>query len=282
MGQTEDIRRAVRDRYASIARSTRSRTEAGCCAPRAATSCCPSAGATVGTAIGYTQEDLATAPEGANLGLGCGNPVAIAELRQGETVLDLGSGAGFDCFLAAKRVGPTGRVIGVDMTPDMIDAARANAERGAFANVEFRLGEIEHLPVADNSVDVILSNCVVNLVPDKAQAFREAHRVLREGGRMMISDLVTLAPLDARIASSINAWVGCIAGGAPKDRYLSAIREAGFCDVTVVEETTFAGLAEALAPDGARLAESWGLTPEDIQAAAASIASVRVRAVKRR
>jgi SAM-dependent methyltransferase len=171
----EEIKKVVRERYGSVAREGGS-----CCSPK--NSCCGSTKvADLSKRVGYSDEEIDSVPEGANLGLGCGNPVAIASLREGETVLDLGSGAGFDCFLASRRVGKDGKVIGVDMTPDMIDRARNNARKGNFANVEFRLGEIENLPAADNSVDVIISNCVINLAPDKSRVFKEAFRVIRPG-----------------------------------------------------------------------------------------------------
>jgi ubiquinone/menaquinone biosynthesis C-methylase UbiE len=184
--------------------------------------------------MGYTDEELASAPEGANLGLGCGNPQAIAALRPGETVLDLGSGGGFDCFLAAKRVGASGRVIGVDMTPEMVSKARDNARKVQSLNVEFRLGEIEHLPVADASVDVILSNCVINLAPDKARVFREAFRALKPGGRLAISDVVASRELPAALAASLEAMTGCVAGAARIEELQALLSEAGFRDVSIV------------------------------------------------
>ena len=188
--------------------------------------------------IGYSDEEMQAVPSGSNLGLGCGNPIALASLKAGDTVLDLGSGAGFDCFLASK-VGPTGRVIGVDMTEEMVARARDNAAKGGYQNVEFRLGEIEKLPVEDSSVDVIISNCVINLVPNKEKAFREAFRTLRPGGRLMVSDIVLLKKLPDFVKESIEAYVGCVAGAAMKETYLNAIRSAGFQDVTVVEESVF-------------------------------------------
>ena len=178
--------------------------------------------------MGYTEADLAGVPEGADLGLGCGNPQAIAAMRPGETVLDLGSGAGFDCFLAASRVGRTGRVIGVDMTPEMVTKARDNARRIAATNVEFRLGEIEHLPVPDGSVDVIISNCVINLSPDKGAVFREALRVLKPGGRIAISDVVATQPIPKEVAESVEALTGCVAGAAPIAEVRGLLAGAGF------------------------------------------------------
>lgn len=220
--KNEKIKKPVRDFYAKIATQS-----SPCCAP--AKSQC-------GGWMGYTDEELKGVPEGSNLGLSIGNPVAPASLREGETVLDLGSGPGFDCFVAANKVGRSGRVIGVDMTPEMIDRARGNAEKGDYKNVEFRLGEIENLPVADNSVDVVISNCVINLVPDKRKVFRELFRVLKPGGRFVISDVVLLKELPDFVKNSVGAYVGCIAGAAMKDEYIGAIKAAGFRDVKVIDE----------------------------------------------
>jgi ubiquinone/menaquinone biosynthesis C-methylase UbiE len=181
--------------------------------------------------IGYSEAELAAVPEGANLGLGCGNPQAIAALKPGETVLDLGSGAGFDCFLAARQVGPAGHVIGVDMTPEMIRRARDNAAKAGLANVEFRLGEIEYLPVADASVDVVISNCVINLSPEKLQVFREAFRVLRPGGRLALSDIVATAELPAAVRDDLTLFTGCMAGAAHIDELEQMLSEVGFINM---------------------------------------------------
>jgi ubiquinone/menaquinone biosynthesis C-methylase UbiE len=228
----DDVRQAVRARYGSIA-ETRS-SEAACATP---TSCCetsmPSTLETKAYALGYSAEETAAVPEGANLGLGCGNPTAIAALQPGETVLDLGSGAGFDCFLAARAVGNTGRVIGVDMTSEMLRKARENAAKGGFTNVEFRLGEIEHLPVADASVDVILSNCVINLSPEKSQVFREAYRVLKPGGRLAVSDVVTTAPLPAEMRNDLSFQTCCVAGAALIDDLQQMLVESGFTAICI-------------------------------------------------
>jgi len=183
--------------------------------------------------LGYDPQDLAAVPEGADLGLGCGNPQAIAELKPGETVLDLGSGAGLDCFLAARTVGPEGKVIGVDMTPEMLSRARKNAAKVRAANVEFRLGEIEHLPVADNSIDVIISNCVINLSPDKPQVFREAYRVLKPGGRLAITDIVALAPLPCEWKQDLSLLSGCISGASTPQELTGFLTAAGFQDIQI-------------------------------------------------
>lgn len=229
-----EIKKAVRNGYASIAREGSS-----CCGPL--NSCCSSADAAgmLSRKVGYSESEIQAAPEGSNLGLGCGNPVAIASLKEGETVLDLGSGAGFDSFLAADRVGESGHVIGVDMTPEMLDRARHNAAKGGYTNVEFRLGEIENLPVADNSVDVVISNCVINLSPDKPRVFAEAFRVLKPGGRLMVSDIVLLRKLPDHIKNSIEAYVSCIAGAETRRKYLDTIKKTGFADVKIVDEAIF-------------------------------------------
>ena len=231
-------------------------------------------------AVGYSGRGHGAVPEGANLGLGCGNPVALASLKQGEVVLDLGAGGGFDCFLAAKRVGKKGKVIGVDMTPEMVHKARENASRGGYANVEFRLGEIEHLPVADNSVDVVISNCVINLAPDKGKVFSEAFRVLKPGGRMMISDLALLKELPESVRSSVEAYVGCISGAMLRDDYLEAIRKAGLTGVEVVEQTSFP--VDLLVNDetARALMKDTQLTPKRLLELAGTVVSLKVEATK--
>ncbi|HLU37911.1 MAG TPA: arsenite methyltransferase [Planctomycetota bacterium] len=239
---SDDVRAAVRAQYGAIARTD----AAEGCAP----GCCGGGGDSA--ALGYRPEDLAALPEGADLGLGCGNPQAIAALRPGETVLDLGAGGGIDCFLAARQVGPTGRVIGVDMTPEMVAKARANARKVGAGNVEFRLGEIEHLPVADGTVDVILSNCVINLSPDKGAVFAEAFRVLKPGGRLAISDVVALRPLPAALARDVAALTGCIAGATEVDTLRALLQQAGFTAIAIdVQPESRAFIANWLPGSGA-------------------------------
>jgi SAM-dependent methyltransferase len=225
------IKEMVRARYGGIAAA---QTSDGCCAP-SASSCCGPATAESDKArrMGYSDAELASVPEGVNLGLGCGNPQAIAAMKPGETVIDLGSGAGFDCFLASRQVGPTGRVIGIDMTHEMLKKARENAARIGASNVEFRLGELEHLPVADNTADVVISNCVINLVPDKKQVFREAFRVLKRGGRVVISDVVNTAPLPEDLAADPALVCGCVVGAAGVDRIRAWLADAGFTEIAI-------------------------------------------------
>jgi arsenite methyltransferase len=221
------IREAVRSAYGQIARGeTRE-----CCAP--ACGCAEPISATAAAKLGYSEDEIAALPDGADLGLGCGNPQAIAALKVGETVLDLGSGAGFDCFLASCAVGPSGRVIGVDMTPDMLKRARANAEKSKTQNMEFRLGEIEALPVADSSVDVIISNCVINLSPDKARVFGEAFRVLKPGGRLAVADIVRTADFPPDVAADLAAHCGCVAGAATIAELEGLLKEARFSEISI-------------------------------------------------
>lgn len=269
--EDDKIRQIVREQYGRVAEG---RSESSsCCGPTANTevptnSCCGPAAPTVNlelnsssenasspikipadklgkfmksysSQLGYTEEDLRTIPDGANLGLGCGNPTAHASIQEGETVLDLGAGGGLDCFIAADKVGKTGKVIGVDMTPQMIDRARNNARKGNYENIEFRLGEIENLPVANDSVDLIMSNCVINLSPNKDRVFNEAFRVLKPGGRMLISDIVLLKELPDVIKDNKETYCGCISGAILKERYIELIEEAGFQDVEIMEESDY-------------------------------------------
>jgi arsenite methyltransferase len=228
--EEEEIKKFVKKRYGEMA--------------KAGVSCCPSCECGLsliefGKRIGYSAEDLRNVPEASNMGLGCGNPVALAALKEGDIVLDLGSGGGIDVFLAAKRVGHKGKVIGVDMTEEMVRRAKSAANKYGYTNVEFRLGEIENLPVEDSSVDVIISNCVINLSIDKEKVFREAFRVLKPGGKVMISDIVTEGELPEKVKKSFEAWAECIAGALEKNEYLGAIRKAGFKKVKVVSESSY-------------------------------------------
>jgi arsenite methyltransferase len=229
--EAADVKQAVRTRYARAATE-----EGGCCTPSCGCSDSASTEA-ISESIGYSAEELAAVPATANLGLGCGNPTAIASLEEGQTVLDLGSGAGIDCFLASAQVGPSGKVIGVDMTPEMLDRARANAEAGGFGNVEFRLGEIEALPVADGTVDVIISNCVLNLTTEKGRVLAEAFRVLRPGGRVVVSDMVSDRPVPDVLEGNLDAIAACLP--TPREVYLDQFRGAGFADVRIVSETPY-------------------------------------------
>jgi SAM-dependent methyltransferase len=271
----EQGKKEVRKRYAKVAK-----TNGSCCA--SSVSCCSApSNEQISKMIGYSEEEINAVPEGANLGLGCGNPTALASLKEGERVLDLGSGAGFDCFLAAKKVGKQGKVIGVDMTPEMLDKARRNATKGKYTNVEFRLGEIENLPVADNSVDVIISNCVINLAPNKKRVFEEAFRVLAPNGRLMVSDIVLLKPLPESVQKNVEAYAGCIAGAEIKDKYLDLMRQAGFAEVTVLDEKVYP--LEYIVSENAfkGALDRLDMTQEELKETANTVVSVKVSAVKK-
>jgi ubiquinone/menaquinone biosynthesis C-methylase UbiE len=244
--EKEEIKQSVRESYGKIARD-----EASSCWPNSSSSCC---GETVVTpqmassAMGYSKDEIDSLPEGANLGLGCGNPVAIASLKEGETVVDLGSGGGIDCFLAAETVGETGKVIGVDMTPDMVSKARKNAEKMEKGNVQFRLGEIEHLPVADESADLVISNCVINLSPDKVSVYREAFRVLKPGGRLAISDILATVPLPDHIQNDLTAISACVGGAETIDETRRILEEVGFENIRIEGKAESKELIEDWAP----------------------------------
>ena len=271
----DEIKKRVRDSYGEIAKGTKS----SCCS---STSCCSGVefAQDISKDIGYSEQDLKSVPEGANLGLGCGNPVALASLKAGETVLDLGSGAGFDCFLAAQKVGEGGKVIGVDMTPEMIEKARENARKGNYTNIEFRLGEIENLPVADNFVDVLISNCVINLSLDKNRVFEEAYRVLKPEGRLMISDIVLLAELPDFVKNSVAAYIGCLSGAAKKDEYIRRIEAVGFKKVEIIDETRFP--IDLMLNDSTvqAIIKNQNLTSEKLGEIAESVRSIKVHGVK--
>ncbi len=273
--KTEDIKNVVRERYCKIAKQNTS------CCSTSKSSCCGNISAKdISKKIGYSDKELNTVPKDSNLGLGCGNPIALASLKKGETVLDLGSGAGFDCFLAANKVGKTGKVIGIDMTAEMLEKARVNAKNSKYRNVEFRLGEIEHLPVADNSVDVIISNCVINLAPDKERVFKEAYRVLKPGGRLMISDIVLLKKLPAFVKNSVEAYVGCVAGATMKDKYIQMIKKSGFKDVKILNETLYPIDFVADNPEAKPIIDRLNISPSRIKEAVNSIASIKISGIK--
>ena len=264
-----DLKATVRSAYGRIALD--------------AAACCDDDGCGADEAsarIGYSQAELASLPDGANLGLGCGNPVALASLREGDVVLDLGSGAGIDCFLAAQAVGPAGRVIGVDMTPEMLDRANANAAAGGYANVEFRRGDLESLPVDDNSVDLVISNCVINLVPDRTQVYREALRVLKPGGRVSVSDTIQTVALPDALLNTEVAKAGCISAVVTKEAYVASLSEAGFAEVRIDSETPYPpdlGFEERLI-EGLR--DEQGVPEEAVRAAARSLVSIMLTAIK--
>jgi SAM-dependent methyltransferase len=243
-----DVRRAVRAAYGQLAKGDR-----GCCGP-ATSSCCGPARSRENTAAaraGYGDDEIDAVPEDSNMGLGCGNPTALASLKEGETVLDLGAGGGIDCFLAATKVGPNGRVIGVDMTPEMVEKARRNALKVGVSNVEFRLGEIEHLPVADESVDVIISNCVINLSPEKKTVFGDAFRVLTPGGRLCVSDIVASAPLPEALANDLAMVARCVGGAATVEEITTWLEQAGFADIRItLNEKSRAFIADWMPEQG--------------------------------
>jgi SAM-dependent methyltransferase len=272
--KAEEIKQLVRQGYAkAVSRNT------SCCS---GSSCCGGTDQSknISKKVGYSDAQINAVPEGANLGFGCGNPVALASLREGDRVLDLGSGAGFDAFLAAQKVGKTGRVIGVDMTPEMIAKAKENAQKGNYTNVEFRLGEIEKLPVEDNTVDVIISNCVINLSPDKESVFKEAFRVLKPGGRLMVSDLVLVKDLPVSVKESVEAYVGCLAGAIMKHLYLQHMRAAGFDKVRVESETNYPLAAMANDVTARTIQGNPGIPKVDTAAVEEAVASIKVSALK--
>ncbi|MEJ2366991.1 MAG: arsenite methyltransferase [Acidobacteriota bacterium] len=272
------IKKSVMEHYAAIAEGRESccggpTNAGGCCSPQIVPE-------SMSRLVGYADQEMAEVPEGANLGLGCGNPIALASLQPGETVVDRGSGAGFDCFLAANRVGREGKVIGVDMTHAMLEKARQNAEKGGYKNVEFRLGEIEHLPVADNTADIVISNCVINLSTDKPRVFAEALRILKPSGRLMVSDLVLKGPLPESVRRSVEAYAGCISGAMKREEYLAAIEGAGFTSVEILAEAVYPiASSHADASETAVLTDD-SISEEDLKAAAKAVVSVKVRAVK--
>jgi len=270
----DGIKKIIREKYGKLPSADGS----FCCPPQSA--CCGNPTPQFSRNIGYTEDELSGIPQGANLGLGCGNPVALASIKEGETVIDLGCGAGLDCFLAAGRVGPKGKVIGVDMTPEMIDKARENAREGGYENVEFRLGEIENIPAADKCADLVISNCVINLSPDKKRVFKEAFRVLKPGGRLMVSDIVLSRELPSSIRNSVEAYVSCISGAALKKDYLQAVESAGFTEVKVLSEQPFPVQNCTGDPLAGSLGKDLELKPEEFENIANSIFSISLFAKK--
>jgi len=245
MSKDSEIREAVRRRYSETALSGAAGCGCGggCCSPHNT-----AASGALALSVGYSEEELQSVPEGANMGLGCGNPQAIAALKPGEVVVDLGSGGGFDCFLAARQLGAAGRVIGVDMTPEMVEKARRNAAAAGFTNVTFRLGEIEHLPVADAEADVVLSNCVINLSTDKAQVFREAFRVLKSGGRLAVTDIVAVADMPEDLRANVMLHAECVAGAARVEALEEMMRQAGFAQVSIRVNPASAQMMDTMFP----------------------------------
>ena len=272
----ENVKKIVREGYAKIVRKDKS----GCSTPTSCACNTPNMSNEISKRIGYSEEEIGSVPEGANLGLGCGNPIALASLKEGQTVLDLGSGAGFDCFLAAAKIGKKGKVIGVDMTPEMIDKARENARKGKYDNVEFRLGEIENLPLADGTVDVIISNCVINLSPNKKRVFEEAFRVLKPNGKLMVSDIVLLKKLPEIIRRNVRAYVGCVSGAEMKGTYLQIIRNAGFQNVEVIQENFFPVENMANDPTAQAIVKTSRIPKKEIQNLTNAVASVKVSGMK--
>ena len=271
MMKENEIKRAVREGYAKLAK------QANVCHSSSSDSFdIPE----ICKMLGYTEEEIQAAPPGSNLGLGCGNPVALAFLNEGEIVLDMGSGAGFDCFIASKQVGSKGKVIGVDMTTEMVDRARANARKAGFTNIDFRQGDLENMPVADNYVDVVISNCVINLVPNKKRTFKEAYRVLKPGGRLAFTDVVLLKDLPEFVKTSTGAYIGCLAGAIFKEEYIELMRSVGFKELTVVSDYTFP--IEILASDcgGQAIADIPEFSSWQLQQIKGSISSIKVSAIK--
>ena len=267
----DEVREKVRERYSEVAKKT-SQT-GGCCGPS-------SNEVAISQAIGYSADELKAIPVEANLGVGCGNPTATAEIRPGDTVLDLGSGAGIDCFLAANAAGPEGRVIGVDMTDEMLDRARANAESGGYTNVEFRKGMIEDLPVESGTVDVVISNCVINLSPDKKTVFSEIFRVLRPGGRMVISDIVVDRPLPDEIQNSIEAYVGCIAGAMQVEEYLELVKKTGFTSIDELSRSSYGDVLGSDSEAACCVGDELGIDEKAVKTWAPAILSLKLKATK--
>ena len=274
----ETIQKNVKTGYAEIVkRNTKKPFLAKffqCCDPKEVAS-------DISKKIGYSEEQLKNVPEDANLGIGCGNPTALASIQKGETILDLGSGAGFDCFLASRETGETGKVIGVDITPEMVAQAQKNAQKGNYKNVEFKIGEIENLPIADNFIDLIISNCVINLSNQKEQVFKEAFRVAKPNGRMMISDIILLKDLPDYVKNSVEGHIACLAGAIKKEDYINAITKAGFTDIRIDKQASFPIELMLNDPIAEKIVRENNLTEKEISDIANSIASISISAKKK-
>ena len=274
MMKEKEIKRAVREGYARIAKQATSYYASRSCGG------CADISEEICKKLGYSEEEIQAAPPESNLGLGCGNPVALASLNEGEIVLDMGAGAGFDCFLASARVGSSGKIIGVDITSEMVDKARANARKGGYSNIDFRQGDLENMPVADNYVDVVISNCVINLVPNKKMVFKEAFRVLKPGGRLAVSDVVLQKELPEFVKRSTEAYIGCLAGAIMKEEYLEIIKKVGFQDVKVVAESSFPIESLICEKAGSSIIDMPKISAEQQRDVSDSILSIKVSAVK--
>lgn len=273
----EQIQKNVKSGYAGIVKRNTKKSFLPnffqCCDPK-------EIAADIGKKIGYTKEELRSVPEDANLGIGCGNPTALASIKKGETILDLGSGAGFDCFLASRETGETGKVIGVDITPEMVAQAKKNAKKGNYKNVEFKVGEIENLPIEDNTIDLIISNCVINLSNQKEQVFKEAFRVAKPNGRMMISDIILLNDLPDYVKNSVEGHIACLAGAVKKEDYINAISKAGFTGISIDKQAPFPIELMLNDPIAEKIVRENNLSEKEIEDIANSIASISISAKK--
>ena len=270
----KEIKRAVKEGYARIAKQATSNYSLKSCCN------CPDVPEEVCKRMGYSDEEISAVPPESNLGLGCGNPVALASIKSGETVLDMGAGAGFDCFLASSHVGPDGKVIGVDITSEMVDKARANAKKAGYTNIDFRQGDLENMPVADNYVDIVISKCVITQVPNQRLVFKEAFRVLTPGGRLAISDVVLTRALPEFVKNSTKAYIGCLAGAIMKDEYLQIIKNVGFVDVNVVAESSFPVESLLCETAGSKAIEMPVISATQQKEVADSVLSIKVSAKK--
>jgi len=275
----EEFKTNIKVGYANILKNVKQQSKTSslfqCCSPKDITK-------QIGQKIGYSEEQLSKMPENSNLGVGCGNPIAFASIKKGETILDLGSGAGFDCFIASEETGKTGKVIGVDFTPEMVNQANINAKKGNYTNVEFKIGEIENLPIDDNTIDLIISNCVINLSNQKEEVFKEAYRVAKQGGRLMISDLILLNELPDYILNSVDGHIACLSGTIRKEEYINAIEKAGFNNVKIDKEQAFPMDLFLSDPLAKKIVTENNLTEKQVVDIINSIASVSISALKNR